>query len=163
MRKQVCINMSLVVALGLALGILFAPAVAQTQEVSETATTGAYSVTLKVMPAESFTGLKAEMVRDAGAQPNQLNGRTEPNHHLVAFVKESGKPVEKAAVSISYRELSPKKGKWMSPPIVRMHVAGKCLQTTHYGNNVKLDPGNYEARVTVNGSEPATFHFSLSH
>ncbi len=124
--------------------------------------TGVYSVTLKVMPAESFSGPNAEMIRDAGARPNQLDGPTQPNRHLVAFVKESGKPVKKAMVSISYRELSPKRGDWMSLPVVRMHVAGKGLETTHYGNNVKLEPGKYEARVTVNGSEPATFHFSLA-
>jgi hypothetical protein len=34
--------------------------------------------------------------------------------------------------------------------------------TTHYGNNVRLEPGSYEARVTVNGSAPATFQFSLA-
>jgi hypothetical protein len=163
MRKQVSISLSAVVALSLALGVLFAPPAAQSQEISKTATSGMYSVTLKVMPAESFSGPQPAMVRDGGAEPNLLNGPERPNRHLVAFVRESGKSVENATVSLSYRELSPNKGAWVPLPVVRMHVAGKGLQTTHYGNNVKLDPGKYEARVTVNGSEPATFHFSLAH
>lgn len=162
MTKQLFISLSTVVVLSLVLGVSSAFPVAQAQEINETAMTGVYSVTLKVMPAESFSGPNAEMIRDAGARPNQLDGPTQPNRHLVAFVKESGKPVKKAMVSISYRELSPKRGDWMSLPVVRMHVAGKGLETTHYGNNVKLEPGKYEARVTVNGSEPATFHFSLA-
>jgi hypothetical protein len=40
-------------------------------------------------------------------------------------------------------------------------VAGEGMNTTHYGNNVKLAPGTYEALVTVNGQGPAIFHFSL--
>ncbi len=163
MRKQVFISLSTVVMLSLALGVLFAPPVAQAQEISKTGMAGTYSVTLKVMPAESFIGPHAAMVRDGGAQPNLLNGPERPNHHFVAFVRESGKPVEKATVAISYREVSPKKGDWMPLPVVRMHVAGKGPETTHYGNNVKLAPGSYEARVTVNGSESAIFQFSLSH
>jgi hypothetical protein len=42
-----------------------------------------------------------------------------------------------------------------------MHVTGHGLATTHYGNNVRLGPGKYEARVTVNGQGPANFRFSL--
>ena len=166
MRKQISMSLSTTVALAFALG-LFSLSTAQAQMmnqmISKTAMTGAYSVTLKVMPAESFSGPNAAMVRDAGAQPLLLHAPVPPNHHLVAFVQESGKPVLDAKVSISYRELSPKKGEWMSLPVVRMHMAGKGLQSTHYGNNVKLDPGSYEARVTVNGSKPANFEFTLQH
>ena len=106
-------------ALTFALGTLFVPRVAQAQEISKTAMAGTYSVTLKVMPAESFSGPHAVMERDGGAQPNLLNGSTRPNHHFVAFVRESGKPVENATVSISYREISPKKGDWGQLPFVR--------------------------------------------
>ncbi len=122
---------------------------------------GPYSVTLKVLPAESFSGPHAEMVRDAGAKPNLLNGPEQPNHHMVAFVKREGKPVEKARVSIEYRQLSPKEGGWMRLPVVRMHVSGKGLATTHYGNNVRLEPGRYDVRVRVNRSRPVVFHFML--
>lgn len=149
-------------ALTFALSILLAPVAAQAQKISKTAKTGGYSITLKVLPAESFAGLHAEMARDGGAEPNDINSPEHPNHHLVAFVKQNGKPLETAKVSISYREVSPKEGDWMSLPVVRMHVAGKGPETTHYGNNVKLSPGTYLARVTVNGIGPAVFRFSLS-
>lgn len=75
--------------------------------------------------------------------------------------KESGKPVEDAAVEISYRRLSSKVAAWKKLPVVRMHVAGDGLETTHYGNNVDLPSGNYEVRVAVNGKGPVTFRFSL--
>jgi uncharacterized protein involved in high-affinity Fe2+ transport len=42
-----------------------------------------------------------------------------------------------------------------------MHVAGKGTDTTHYGNNLRMEPGSYEARVTVNGSAHARFRFTL--
>ena len=160
MRGKISFKLSLAV-LACALGILLVPVAAQAQTISKTAKTGDYSITLKVLPAESFSGPHADMARDGGAEPNDINGPKHPNHHLVAFVKENGKPVEKAKVSINYREVSPNKGDWMSLPVVRMHMAGMGLETTHYGNNVKLAPGSYEARVTVNGKGPATFHFSL--
>jgi hypothetical protein len=43
-----------------------------------------------------------------------------------------------------------------------MHVNGKGLQTTHFGNNVKLSRGKYEVRVSVNGSKPAVFRFAIT-
>jgi hypothetical protein len=161
MKNENAIRLSLVVALTFAFASLILPRAAQAQKISETAMAGPYSVTLKVLPAEGFTGPHAEMAWDAGAKANMLDSPAGPNHHLVAFVKENDKPVEKANVSISYRRVSPKPGKWMSLPVARMHIAGKGPETTHYGNNVKLAPGSYEAHVTVNGKGPATFHFSL--
>jgi len=148
-------------ALSLALASLILPRGAQAQKISETGMAGPYSVTLKVLPAEGFSGPHAEMAWDAGAKAEMLNGPAGPNHHLVAFVQESGKPVENAKVTIGYRQVSPKRGEWMSLPVARMHMAGKGPETTHYGNNVKLAPGDYEARVTVNGKGPASFKFSL--
>ncbi len=129
--------------------------------VSETATAGPYTVNLKVLPAESFTGEDAEMVRDGGAEPIGLEAPESPNHHLVAFVKEGGLAVENADVTIRYRHLGSEVNAWMDLPVVRMHVAGKGPATTHYGNNVRLEPGSYEARVAVNGGEPVVFHFTL--
>ena len=148
-------------ALTLALGVLLFPAGARAQAISKTARAGAYSVTLKVLPAESFAGPKAEMVRDGGAESNRLNGPEHPNHHMVVFVKENGKPVEHATINISYRELSPKPTNWEELPVVRMHVAGHGLATTHYGNNLKLAHGKYAVRVGVNGQMPVTFIFTL--
>ena len=161
MRQRVFVRLSTAVAFTFAFGILCLPRSAHAQEISKEAKAGKYSVTLKVLPAESFSGPQAEMVRDGGAPANDLNGPAQPNHHLVAFVKEGDKPVENAKVSIAYRDSSSKTAKWTTLPVARMHVAGKGPETTHYGNNLKLAPGNYEVRVTVNGSGPATFEFSL--
>ncbi len=138
-----------------------AAAGAANDPISETVIAGPYQVTLKVLPAEAFTGPDAEMVRDAGAEPVHLGGAEQPNHHLVAFVKKDGVPVEDATVEILYRDTEGPERAWTNLPVVRMHVKGKGLTTTHYGNNVRLAPGSYEAEVTVNESGPATFHFSL--
>ncbi len=137
------------------------PACVQAQEVSKTETAGEYSITLKVLSAESFSGPKAEMVRDGGAKAVNVNTSEQPNHHLVAFVTEDNKPVEKAKVEISYRESSSSATKWTKFPVVRMHETGKGLDTTHFGNNVKLAPGSYEVRVSVDGEAPATFQIML--
>jgi hypothetical protein len=161
MRNQNSYRLSFVTGLALAFAGLLLPHTTQAMNISKTAKAGAYSVTLKVLPAESFSGPKAEMARDGGAEANLLDGPEHPNHHMVAFVSKDGKPVESATVKISYRELNTKGGAWTKLPVVRMHVTGKGLGTTHYGNNVKLDDGNYEARVTVNGKSTATFRFSL--
>lgn len=142
-------------------GALLVAHPARAQMVSQTAMAGSYSVTLKVLPAESFTGAKAAMAWDGGAPAVHLNADPAPNRHLVAFVKKSGKAVEKATVQIRYRPLSPKPGDWQTLPVARMHEAGKGPATTHFGNNVYLAPGQYEAQVQVNGSGEATFHFTL--
>jgi hypothetical protein len=151
-----------------ALGLALLPGAAPAQAVSKTAMAGPYAVTLKVLPAESFSGPGAAMARDAGAEAAMINGPEHPNHHMVAFVKRDGKPVERATVTISYRRVpaskmgkTSKAGPWTKLPVARMHVAGQSLKTTHYGNNVSLEPGTYQARVTVNGKGPAIFRFTL--
>jgi hypothetical protein len=141
---------------------LMAPRTAQAQAVSVDATTGDYSLTLKVLPAESFTGAHAEMARDAGAKANTLDGPGHPNHHMVVFIKKGNKPVEDAVVSITYRKIGQKSMDWSVLPVARMHVKGKGLTTTHFGNNLYLAPGSYEARVIVNGSSPALFNFRIA-
>jgi hypothetical protein len=162
MRKQNYIySVLFIAALAFMPCFLLAPAVAQARNISETARASRYSVTLKVLPPESFNGPKAAMVRDGGAEPNKLKGPEHPNHHMVAFVKEDGKPVEHTTVDISYRDLSSRMSEWRALPMVRMHVAGHGLATTHYGNNVRLARGRYEVRVTVDGSGPAIFRFKL--
>ncbi|GET22842.1 hypothetical protein JCM18694_30880 [Prolixibacter denitrificans] len=117
---------------------------------------------MKVLPAETFEGAGAEMKWDGGASAVTMNSAPKPNHHLVAFLKEGGKPVENASVMISYRELSPEKSDWTSLPVCRMHVAGKGMDTAHFGNNLWLAKGEYEARVTVNKNPAVTFHFELT-
>jgi len=156
MRKT--LRVALVVPL--VLGCSAVMAAGNENTVTETATTGPYQLTLKVLPAESFTGPDAEMVRDGGADPVDMGGNVAPNHHVVAFVKKDGMPVEDATVTVRYR-LAGKSATWDDLPVVRMHVAGKGLDTTHYGNNVHLNQGSYTVEVSVNGSEPAAFHFTL--
>lgn len=163
MKTPIRTYASFVSALTLAFGFLLVPAVSHAQAISQTAKAGVFSVTLKVLPAESFKGPKAAMTRDAGAEPEFLNGSAHPNHHMVVFVQKNGKPVQDALVHILYRQVTPKTGGWMTLPVVRMHVTGQSIATTHYGNNLKLEPGTYEVRATVNGYGPADFRFSLAH
>lgn len=161
MKKQNVLRLSLAMALAFAFAFLLLPRSARAQNITQTAMAGPYSVTLKVLPAEAFQGSKAEMARDGGAQPALLHGPAHPNHHMVAFLKKDGKPVERARVEIRYRSLPARMGGWNTLPVVRMHVVGKGLATTHFGNNVQLSPATYEVRVSVNGEGPATFRFVL--
>ena len=167
MKSQSFIPSSVAAVLTLALGTLLVPGTAHAQNISKTAQAGSYTVTLEVLPPEAFTGADAPMVKDSGAAPNTVNGPEHPNHHLVAFVKQDGKPVEDATVTISYREVASgkgnmgKSGDWTQLEVVRMHAAGKGLASTHYGNNVHLASGTYDVRVSVNGSAPASFEVSL--
>ncbi|MGH9678483.1 MAG: hypothetical protein ACRD4Y_00880 [Candidatus Acidiferrales bacterium] len=161
MRSKQDIRSSLISIITLTSAILLLPCLSHAQAISKTGMAGSYSVTLKVLPAEAFHGPKAEMARDSGAEPNFLNSAEHPNHHLVVFVKDDGKPVEDATLSIEYRQTSSKMDKWESLPVVRMHVVGKSMATTHYGNNINLPSGNYEVRVTVDGKGLATFRFAL--
>lgn len=145
----------------MAFGFLAPSVNAQTKVVNEVKRDDGYVIDLKVLPAESFEGSHKEMTRDGGAKAVLENGPQHPNHHMVVFVRKNGKPVENAHVSITYRQLSPKMGSWKTLPDARMYATMDGLKSTHYGNNVRLGPGKYEARVTVNGSAPETFRFSL--
>lgn len=152
----------LTAALIVAFGELYVAGAATTQTqnrsqnvsktVSKTVMDGAYSVTLKVLPAEYFKGPKQTMVRESGAAPVAVKGPERPNHHLVVFVKDNGKPVENAKVTIDYRKMSPKETNWTAVATTRMDVKGVGVSSTHYGNNVKLNPGSYQARIDVNGN-----------
>jgi hypothetical protein len=126
--------------------------------VVKTQKAGGYTITLRVLPAESFTGMNAAMVHDGGAQPVMEGGPAYPNHHMVAFIKKNGKPVEHARVTIEYR--SNPGAEWINVPVARMYAKGKGRKSTHFGNNVTLKGGSYEVRVTVNGSA-ALFHIQV--
>lgn len=151
----------LTAAVAFALGTFLSSCAAQAKNVSRSATVGPYQVTLKVLPAESFTGKNEEMVWDGGAKPVLLNSKSHPNHHLVVFVKKDGNPVEDAAIRIHYRMSGNASAQWQTLSVVRMYVKGKGRATMHYGNNVHLAPGNYVAKVTL-ANEPAhLFHFHI--
>jgi hypothetical protein len=157
MRKAIPFAISIaIIAVGA--GIASAGTV---KEVTKTAMAGPYSITLKVLPAESFSGPDAAMTWDSGAEAVLLNSPLHPNHHMVVFVKRDGKPVEDANVVIRYRQTKPQETNWTTLPVARMHMTGKSMATTHYGNNTTLAPGDYVADVTVDGGKAAVFHFSL--
>jgi hypothetical protein len=163
MSIRICYRPLFTAALIVAFGGLFAAGAATNtteKNVNKTVMDGSYSVTLKVLPAEHFTGPQQEMVREGGAAPVAVNGPDHPNHHLVVFVKDDGKPVENATVSIEYRKMEPMQSKWMSVPVTRMDAKGKGVASTHYGNNLKLATGSYEAKVDVNGNT-VTIPFQL--
>jgi hypothetical protein len=153
-------SLHLLAIIALTSGALLLSIASRAQNVSEVARSGPYTINLKVLPAESFHGMHAEMMHDSGAPAVAVDGTEHPNHHLVVFVKKDGKPVEDAKVTIAYRQSAWKQ--WKELPVARMHVAGKGPDTTHYGNNVNLKPGNYEVRVTVNGQRFAAFRITLS-
>lgn len=142
---------------------LIASNAAYAKNISKTKETGAVRVTLKVLPAEAFEGPHATMVRGGGAMPMLLSHSPRPNHHMVVFIKRDKRPVEKANVTMLYKEWAPRKGPWTLLPAVRMHVAGKSVATTHFGNNVDLAPGEYEVIVVVNHNAPADFHIELGN
>jgi hypothetical protein len=157
MRKALPYTLSIAI---FALGATIASA-GSVKDVTETAMSGPYSITLKVLPAESFSGPSAAMTWDSGAKAVLLSSPLHPNHHMVVFVKRDGKPVEDASVLIRYRETKPEESSWMTLPVARMHKTGKSMATTHYGNNALLPPGHYVAEVAANSSKPAVFHFTL--
>lgn len=133
-----------------------------------TRTVDGYTINLKLLPAEPFVAKsKAKvpdnagaMVNGSGAMPMKKGGPGNPNHHLVVFISRNGKPVEHAHVKMSYRMKGSSKWSMTKLPVTRMWVAGHGEKTTHYGNNVHLDPGMYQVQVTVNGKAKADFHLS---
>jgi len=161
MRKLLLFAASIAFAIGATLVTCAAQAAGNGNKISMQATAGHYSIALKVLPAESFAGPHSEMAWDHGAKPVLKTAKPAPNHHLVVFVKKDGKPVEDASVSIRYRMLKPSTGPWHTLPVARMHVAGKSLKTTHYGNNVVLSTGTYAIRVTVNDAPAHAFQVKL--
>jgi hypothetical protein len=154
--RPTLVSVALVAAL-LAFGTPAIGHAAARQPISRTTVAGPYTVTLKVLPAESFTGPGAEMAWVGGAKPQDEGSPARPNHHLV---ERGEKPVEDARVEIAYERRAPQ-ASWTELPVARMHVAGKGAATTHYGNNVKLEPGSYRVRVTVGGKDTATFEFTI--
>lgn len=137
------------------------PVAALAQGTVGSSAAGPFHVVLKLLPAESFTGADAAMVRDGGAKPMTLASKAHPNYHLVAFVTKDGKPVTKATVKIRYRRIIPLQEPWHELPIVKMHVAGKMLTTTHFGNNLRLMPGWFETTVTVDGHRSKVLRFHV--
>jgi hypothetical protein len=122
---------------------------------------GDYKVVVEVLPPTLFTGAKAKLVVDGGDQPVGVGGSKPPNHRLAVTVSRNGRPVERADVAILYRNLGSGVGAWVSVPVVRTHAAGEGLETTQFGNNVRLGPGMCQIGVRVNGQGEAIVRFLL--
>lgn len=123
-----------------------------------------WTITLKLLPAEQFTHVvkpstRGEMHVLAG--PGRPLPAGKANHHLVVFLQHDGRPATNAKVTLQYRLQKPHHAAWRNVPVVRMDVAGKGVQTTHYGNNVLLKPGRYEFYVTVNGKLRKRFELDV--
>jgi hypothetical protein len=98
-----------------------------------------------------------------GAEPVQPEAPSHPNHHLVVhvFQKTTGKAITNAKVALMVQALDSKgqpAGNVMEVPVVRMQMintAGMAgmgsAETTHYGNNVSLPPGDYRVEAVANG------------
>ena len=127
---------------------------------------GPYRIELNLLLAEPFVSAAAAasgavtegMVALGGAAPVPPSAA---NHHLVAHVFDrlSGHALTHADVRIRYRHGGSSLA--FAVPIVRMEAVGKGPQSTHYGNNVRLRPGDYYITVTANGHS-ATFHLTLN-
>jgi hypothetical protein len=93
-----------------------------------------------------------------GARPVQPNDPAHPNHHLVVHVYDAvtGHPVLDAKVEMIVAGPFPATRR-TRVPIVEMQAVGGGAKSTHYGNNVTLQPGRYTVFVTVNGKATAAF------
>lgn len=125
---------------------------------------GNSTVTVKLLPAETFTHVVSPSTRgemDVLGGPGHPVPASKANYHLVVFVRHDGQPVTDAKVNIRYRLKAPRHAAWRKVPVVRMDIAGKGISTTHYGNNVLLKPGKYDVDVEVNDNPAKHFEFDI--
>lgn len=137
-----------------------ASAASHTQSITHE--TKGWTITLKLLPAETFAHVvkpstQGEMyVRGGLGRPLPA---AKANHHLVVFLKHDGQAVTNAKVTLRYRRQKPRHAGWHKVPVVRMDIAGKGARTTHYGNNVLLKPGKYDVSTSIDGRNRT--HFEL--
>ncbi len=158
--------MAAMAAMALALGAN--PAAAK---IVRSAVTGPYKLVLNVLPPEPFytraevdkQHIKHGMLIEGGARAVPKDAPEHPNYHLVVHVfdRNSGKAVTGANVAMEVEPLDNKDlvipGHGFRVPVVEMRMIGKGAQSTHYGNNVNLRPGEtYRVVVKANGHN-ATF------
>ena len=134
---------------------------------AQTQSIGQITIRLMLFPAEPFiaatasaaSGASDAMIAVSGAAPVRLDSDPRPNHHLIARIldRSTGSALTNAKVRISYRRLGSADTQRHSLPIAVMQIAGKGPASTHYGNNVRLAPGRYDVRVTVDGRASADF------
>lgn len=127
---------------------------------------GSYRFELVMLPAEPYVTaadvrrrhLTEGMLVVRGARPVQPNDPAHPNHHLVVHVYDAatGHPVLGAKVEMSVVGPAPARRR-VRVPIVEMQAVGGGAKSTHYGNNVALQPGHYTVFVTANGKATVAF------
>jgi hypothetical protein len=151
------------------------------KNIDQSKTAGPYRIQLEVLPPEPFYSAKQVAAGESkmgmlilgGAEPVQPNAPSHPDHHLVVhvFQKTTNKALTNANVHLTIQPLDNKgqpTGQAMKVPVVRMQMTGMsgmggmgAAQTTHYGNNVSLPPGDYRVEAIANGY-PASFEIKIS-
>jgi hypothetical protein len=134
-----------------------------------------YRVVLQIGPAEAMYTPAEARLRHPDAGEIMLGGRLsteigglghEPaggpipdERHLELHVlsRATGKVVAEAHVTIAIA--GPDK-RWNSVPVARMYGIEAGPDDLHYGNNMRLPPGAYSVRASVNG-ERAGFSVTL--
>jgi len=135
-----------------------------------------YRLVLVVLPAEPFYPSDAAaanahatmgMVVVGGAAPRNLDAVPRPNHHLVVHVynASTGKAVPGARVTMTYQALAQSgastSGTPTAVPVVEMRMHSGGVESTHYGNNVRMPSGRYRITVKVNVVGPTSFDVSV--
>jgi hypothetical protein len=164
-------------AVGVPIFVMFMATPALTKDPVQSQIAGPYRIELELLAPEPFYSAKqvaagetkSGMLILGGAEPVQPDASSHPNHHLVVhvFQKGTGKAITKAKVALTVQALDSKgqpTGKVMEVPVVRMQMistggmggmagmgAMGSAETTHYGNNVTLLPGDYRVEAVANG------------
>lgn len=147
--------------LGLTVCLLLVPSMARAESVSQTKIVDGCTVTLRVLPPESYDGPHSAMISAGGAAPYALDSAIKPTHHMVVFLSKDGKPIEQAHVQIGYRlESESGHSSWHWMQVNRMYARGAGAASMHFGNNLVLAAGKYEVMVKANGKR-AIFHITL--
>jgi hypothetical protein len=151
------------------------------KNIDQTKTAGPYRIELEVLPPETFYSAKQVAAGESkmgmlilgGAEPVQPDAPSHPDHHLVVhvFQKTTNKALTNANVHLTVQPLDSKgqpTGKALKVPVVRMQMTGMggmggmgAAETTHYGNNVSLPPGDYRVEAIANG-HPVSFVINIS-
>jgi hypothetical protein len=169
------------VLIGVPMFLAFMATTLLAKNIDQSKTAGPYRIELEVLPPEPFYSAKQVAAHESktgmlilgGAKPVQPDAASHPDHHLVVhvFQKTTNKALTDAKVHLTVQPLDSKgqpTGKAMKVPVVRMQMTGMsgmggmgAAETTHYGNNVSLPPGNYRVEAIANGY-PAYFVINVS-
>jgi hypothetical protein len=151
------------------------------KNIDQSKTAGPYRIELEVLPPEPFYSAKQVAAGETkmgmlilgGAEPVQPDASSHPDHHLVVHVFQttSNKALTNAKVRLTVQPLDSKgqpTGRALKVPVVRMQMIGMAgmggmgaAETTHYGNNVSLPPGDYRVEAIANGY-PVSFVINIS-